>query len=141
MTISQGQLIKKNPQKMVNIMLKIFLFCFKHISKCGTCFYIHFSRAFQKLGFQICSFSHKKVMGYLDFFFHGPYDNILCKVQYPLYSRVFSVQQSNLCTVQYPLYKSVPCVKYSILCTVEYSLYCTVFSVQYSILCTNQYPL
>ena len=33
------------------------------------CFYIHFSRAFKKYSFQICSFSHKKVVGYFRFFF------------------------------------------------------------------------
>ena len=52
-------------------MLKIF-FLFKQISKCDTCFYTHFSRAFQKYSFQICSFSHKKVMGYFRFFLHTP---------------------------------------------------------------------
>ena len=46
-----------------------FCFCFKQILKCYTCFFIRFSRAFQKYSFQICSFSHKKVMGYLLFFF------------------------------------------------------------------------
>ena len=39
-------------------MLKIF-FCLTQISKCDTCFYTHFSRAFQKYSFQICNFSHK----------------------------------------------------------------------------------
>ena len=36
-----------------------------NIIKCDTCFYTHFSRAFQKY-----SFSHKKVMGYFRFFFY-----------------------------------------------------------------------
>ena len=49
-------------------MKKLF-FCFKQISKCNTCFYVHFSRAFLKYSFQICSFIRKKVMGYFRFFY------------------------------------------------------------------------
>ena len=47
-------------------MKKIF-FCFKQISKCNTCFYLHFSRAFQT--FRSLALVIKNVMGY---FFHRP---------------------------------------------------------------------
>ena len=49
------------PKKKSKIVKNIF-FCLKQISKCDTCFYTLFSRAFQK-------YSHKKVMGYFRFFF------------------------------------------------------------------------
>ena len=41
----------------------------KQISKCDTCFFLHFASAFQKYSFKICSFSHKKVVGYFRVFF------------------------------------------------------------------------
>ena len=49
--------------------MKNFFFWFKQISKCYTCFYIHFSRAFQTYSFAIFSCSYKNVMGFLKFFF------------------------------------------------------------------------
>ena len=53
-------------QKRVRKIKKYF-FCFKQIWKCDTCFSIHFSRAFQKYSFQVCSFSPKKGMAYFIF--------------------------------------------------------------------------
>ena len=61
--------VEKNAKKKVKKCKKYLLFCLKQISKCDTCFDIHFSMAFQKYSFQVCSFSHKKVMGYLKFFY------------------------------------------------------------------------
>ena len=52
------------PKKSKKNVKNIF-FCLKQISKCDT-----FSRAFQKYSFQICSFSHKNVVGYFRFFFY-----------------------------------------------------------------------
>ena len=63
-------------------------FCLKQISKCDTCFYTHFSRAFQKYSFQICSFSHKKFMGYiLDLYFYT-LRTFYRPVLYPMHKKV-----------------------------------------------------
>ena len=59
--------VEKNAKKRQKKCKKYFFF--KQLSKCDTCFYAHFSRAFLKYSFQICSFSPKKVMGYLRFFY------------------------------------------------------------------------
>ena len=42
--------VEKNAKKKVKKCKNIF-FCLKQISKCDTCFYTHFSRAFQKYSF------------------------------------------------------------------------------------------
>jgi len=55
----------KKALKGVRKMKKIF-FCFKQISKCNTCFYIHFSRAFQKNRY--VALVTKKLWAILDFF-------------------------------------------------------------------------
>ena len=60
--------VEKNAKKKVKKMLTFF-FCLKQILKCDSCFYTYFSRAFQKYSFHICSFSHKKVIGYFRVFF------------------------------------------------------------------------
>ena len=52
-------------------MLKIFLFCFKQISKCDTCFYIPFLRVFKNIVFRSVVFSQNKAMGYFRFFIHN----------------------------------------------------------------------
>ena len=44
------------------------IFCFKQISKCDTCFYMHFSRAFQKNSYRSVAFVTKKILAILDFF-------------------------------------------------------------------------
>ena len=62
--------VKKMLKKWSKNCKKCFGFCLKQIPKCDTCFHTHFSRAFQKYSFQICSFSHKKVMGYFRYFFY-----------------------------------------------------------------------
>ena len=60
--------VEKDAKKDQKNVKNIF-FCLKKISKCDICFYTHFSRPFQKYRFQIiCSFSHKKIMGYFRFF-------------------------------------------------------------------------
>ena len=60
--------VEKMPLKGKKNVTTIY-FCLKQISKCDTGFYIHFSRAFQNYSFQICSFAHKNVIGYLRFFY------------------------------------------------------------------------
>ena len=49
-------------------MKKIFL-CFKQISKCDTCFYMHFSKTFQNYSFRSVALVTKKMMGNFRFFF------------------------------------------------------------------------
>ena len=44
----------------------------KQISKCDTCFYMHFSRASQKYSFRSVALVTKKLWAILDFFFHRP---------------------------------------------------------------------
>ena len=56
--------VKKSFKKVEKL-----IFCLRQISKCDSRFYTHFSRAIQNYSFQICSFSHKKVMGDLRFFY------------------------------------------------------------------------
>ena len=58
--------------------------CFKQISKCDAFFYMQFLRTFKKQSFQICSFSHKKVMGYLKFFFTDWTFFLPCNLPYKL---------------------------------------------------------
>ena len=46
----QGR-VEKNAKKSQKKNVKNIFFCLKQISKCDTCFYAHFSRAFQKYSF------------------------------------------------------------------------------------------
>ena len=48
---------------------KGFLFCFKQISKCDQCFYIHFSRDRKNIVFRSVTLGIKKLWAILDFFF------------------------------------------------------------------------
>ena len=41
-----------------------FLFCFRQISRCVTCFYVHDSRAVQKFSFKAVALCQKKVPEY-----------------------------------------------------------------------------
>ena len=61
---------KKNAKKGRKNVKNIFLFTTN--IKVSHTFLHHFSRAFQNYSFQICNFSHKKVMGYLRFFLQTP---------------------------------------------------------------------
>ena len=47
---------------------KVFLFCFKQISKCDQCFYIHFSRDRKNIVFRSVTLGIKKLWAILDFF-------------------------------------------------------------------------
>ena len=78
----------KKMQKKGKKNVKNNFFCLEQISKCDTCFYTHFSRAFQKYSFQICSFSHKKFMGYiLDLYFYT-LRTFYRPVLYPMHKKV-----------------------------------------------------
>ena len=79
--------VEKMPKKRLQKCKRKIGFSFKQISKCNTCIFIHFSRAFQKYNFYICSFSHKKVMGYFRFFY--TVWNFYCPVPYPSIKKMF----------------------------------------------------
>ena len=74
--------VEKNAKKRLKNVKNIF-FCLKQISKCDTCFYIHFSRAFKKYSFRSVALVIKKLWAILDFFLHLP--DFLLPGPYPMH--------------------------------------------------------
>ena len=59
---------------------KLNFFCFKQISKCDTCFYMHFSRSFQNIVFNLYLQSQKN-LGYIIFFSQTGFFSVLYKLK------------------------------------------------------------
>ena len=86
--------VEKNAQKKSNKCKKYF-FGFKQISKCDTCFYIHFQGLFKNIAFRSVTSVIKTLWAILDFFLHRPDFLLPCTQACPKHKKFFAKNPSN----------------------------------------------
>ena len=84
--------LKKCQKKWYKNVKNIFFLFNKY--QCDTCFYINFSKVFQKYNFKICSFSHTKNIDYFRTYFNT--DRTLYRQLYPMHSKIYFLKSFKL---------------------------------------------